>query len=121
VVVLVFIAFVIVVLPIAASETQSASGAIKEELATEIEGWIDEIAQAVGVQWEQHYISRVGKLLDSGQSADARRLYHDKSGVTWDEVDQAIANWPTTVIRYKLKILRQELCSNKGSTDAPTA
>lgn len=90
---------------------------IKEELASQLEPKIDALATHLGVRWEDHYFSHVCELLENGESTEARRYYHDHSGATWGQVDQALSNWRTTVVTDKLTILQKETLDEKQTPD----
>ena len=107
----------IVYLPVLVSGLQINPEPMSREFAAEIEPQIDLIGAELGVQWEDVYVQRVEDLLKQGQSAEARRLYHDHSGLSWDEVEPALASWHATSIRDKLKVLTDHCSKQPDSTD----
>jgi hypothetical protein len=92
-------------LPLMAAAMFPNSKSERRQLLAEIELRIDALADSVGLQWESYYLSKVNELLAHGKSLEARRCYHDHSGAPWDEVDQALLDWPTTALKEKLRIL----------------
>ncbi len=99
----------LIFLPVIVSGLHMDPTSIQEELASQLEPKIDAVATKLGVQWDNHYISHVGDLLQNDKSTEARRYYHDRAGVTWDEVGQALSNWRVTVVTDKLTILQEAL------------
>lgn len=107
--------------PVLVYELKMDPVSITNQLATEVEPCIDAVADALGIDWNQHDISQIGALLENGKHSEARRMYHDHSGETWNQTDRALAAWQTSVVRCKIKALQATVEADKKSTDAPTA
>ena len=71
-----------------------------------------QLSEKVGVDWNEHLISRIDKLLADGHQSAAVKLYRQEAGVTWDEAYLALDNWskicpfgPSVPTRLQLRVI----------------
>jgi hypothetical protein len=106
---LVVLVILFVVMPMLVSGRRLDKWPTRTQLASAIESQVDSLAAQVGLRWEGHYLSEVGDLLREGRTDQARKTYHDRAEVTWDQAYQALADWAATVIEKKLELLGEHL------------
>jgi hypothetical protein len=114
---LVFLVTLVVVVPLLVSKMGIDRQAAREQLVSALEPHVDRLAAQAGLSWEGHYLSEVAELLQKGETDQARKVYHDRAGVNWDQADQAMADWAGTVLAEKLKLLGEGMrkVGNQGS------
>jgi hypothetical protein len=81
---------------------------------------VDDLAVRVGLDWGQHWMSRLDGLVSAGKSGEAARAYRDQLGVSWDEAHEAVDDWPNNEPERKLRAILQHL-QERQATPSPTA
>jgi hypothetical protein len=112
---LVFLLTLFIAVPLLVSGLGIDQLAARQRLASAIEPQVDQLAAQVALSWDEHYLSEVGDMLQKGQGDQARKLYRDRAAVTWDEADQALADWPAAALAKKLEIIREHLNTKTGT------
>jgi hypothetical protein len=105
----VFVGTLLIAIPVLVSRLGMDSVTAKEKVAAPIDDEVEALAAQLGINWEGHYLGQVGALLSQGQIDKARKLYRQRSRVTWDQADEALRNWQRTIVLKKLEAIRQHL------------
>jgi hypothetical protein len=77
---------------------------------------VNDLAGRVGLDWGQHWVSRLDGLVSAGKYEEAAREYRERLGVSWDEAHQAVSDWSNNEPERKLRAILQHLQELRATT-----
>jgi hypothetical protein len=107
----------VLVLPWKFSTIPSAIDA-KEQMVNDVSTTIDSIMTNLDIDWKNLPINKTNELVDRGETTAAKKEYRNTVGVTWDQADAAIKDWPMTVLKAKLAAIEQAIANRETSAVA---
>jgi len=80
--------------------------------AAELEPMIDRILNRIDNHWSESQIVRIGESI-SQQSVHATKDYRHSFGVTWDQAEAAIKDWPMTMLKAKFDAIEKTIAERE--------
>lgn len=85
------------------------AGPKKQIPIEKIEPILDRLIEDLHIDWNHHYLVEVYDHLRHSRRDEARRLFYQRSGLSWDKTDKCLEDWQETVLETKLAAIRSHL------------